>query len=262
MRRLFGLHIAMLAMLGWIQPGHAADDLLQKIKQRGTLLVCEAPYPPYNVKNPKTNQWEGVNVDLVNEMAKGLGVKVEHVDNSFATLIPSLSTGKCDISAAATYVTPGRAEQVLFTNSYSADTKTAFVPKDSPAHTYADLDKPGIVITSRSGTAEATFAQHFFKHATVKLTTSDATQAHLLEVAAKRADAAFAGYGGGIIFIQQNPNLNLRPLGDKQLDPSPFAFMLPLGEYHFQQYLDIAFDAMQRSGKVKDITDHYLSAPK
>jgi ABC-type amino acid transport substrate-binding protein len=262
MRLLISVSVAVVAFVGLVQPGHAADDLLQKIKERGTIRVCEAPYPPYNVKNPKTNQWEGVNVELVDAMAKGLGVKVESVDNTFATLIPALSTGKCDISAAATYVTPGRAEQVLFTNSYSADTKTAFVPKDSTAHTYADLDKPGVIITSRSGTAEATFAQHFFKHATVKLTTSDATQAHLLEVAAKRADAAFAGYGGGIIFIQQNPNLNLRPLGDKPLDPSPFAFMLPLGAYHLQQYLNIAFDVMQRSGKIKEITDRYLAAPK
>jgi ABC-type amino acid transport substrate-binding protein len=254
--------IVFLALFAIAQPALAQDDLLHKIKERGVIRVCEAAYPPYNVKNPKTNAWEGLNVDIINEVAKGLGVKIEHVDNTFATLIPAISTGKCDMSAAATYITPGRAEQVLFTHSFSADTKTAFVPKDSPIHSYAELDKPGVVIASRSGTSEATFAQHFFKHAQVKLTTSDATQAHLLEVAAGRANAAFAGYAGGVIFIQQNANLKLRPIGDKQLDPSPFAFMLPLSAYHFQQYLNISMERLERSGKLKEITDHWLAPPK
>src|SRR5690606_36215166 len=144
------------------------DTLLQRIKQSGVIHVCQAPYPPYNLKNPKTGEWEGLNVDLVKEIASFLKVKIEDVDSSFSTLIPSLTTQKCDISAAATYVTPARAEQVLFTTSYASDTKTAFVPVDSPVQTYADLDKPNITIATRSGTAEEAFARHFFPQATIK----------------------------------------------------------------------------------------------
>src|SRR5271155_126122 len=155
---------------------HAQDDvLLQEIKQRGVLRVCQAPYPPYNTKNPKSGEWEGSNVEIVQEIARFLNVKIEDVDSSFSTLIPSLITHKCDLSAAATYVTPARAEQVLFSTSYGADTKTAFVPVDSPIHTYADLDKPEITIATRSGTGEEAFAKRFFKYAKIKPITSDTT---------------------------------------------------------------------------------------
>ena len=77
------------------------DSLLSQIKERGSIVICEAAYPPYNVKNPKTGDWEGLDVDLEGEIAKDLGVKVQRVDTSFAGLIPSINTHKCDLSTAA-----------------------------------------------------------------------------------------------------------------------------------------------------------------
>src|SRR5579862_1717171 len=133
------------------------DSLLSQIKQRGSIMICEAAYPPYNVKNTKSGEWEGLDVDIEAEIAKDLGVKIERVDTSFAGLIPSINTHKCDLSSAATYITPARAEQVLFTRAYAAETKTIFVPVNSTAKTYEDIDKPGVTIVTRSGTAEETY---------------------------------------------------------------------------------------------------------
>ena len=258
-RAIFAV-VAMLVCVSAV--GAEPDSLLQEIKGRGSIIICEAAYPPYNVKNPKTGEWEGLDVDIEAELAKTLGVSVKRVDTSFAALVPSLTTHKCDLSSAATYITPARAEQVLFTRAFAAESKTVFVPLTSTAKTYADIDKQGVTIVTRSGTAEETYAKRFFKHATVKLLTSDATQPHLLEVAAGRADAAFAGYVGSLIFMKQNANLKLRPLGDALLDPTPFAFMLPRGEYNFQQYLNVFFNELERSGKLKDITDKWMSPLK
>jgi ABC-type amino acid transport substrate-binding protein len=263
MRRLFAALGAALFLCGAAGAAHADQDaLVQQIKQRGSLRVCEASYPPYNVKNPKSGEWEGLDVDLMKEIAAAMGVKVEDVDSSFSTLIPSLSTHKCDISSAATYITPQRAEQVLYSRPFAAESKTVFVPEGSKAHTYADIDKAGVTIAVRAGTGEEAYAKKFFKHAQVKSLTSDATQVHLLEVGAGRADAAFAGYVGSLIFLRNNPNLKLRPLGDKILDPLPFAFMLPLGEYHFQQYVDIVLDQLDRSGRLKEISQKWLNLPQ
>jgi ABC-type amino acid transport substrate-binding protein len=250
--------LVLIASLG-SSKAEQQDQLLQQIKKNGVMRVCQAPYPPYNVKNPQSGEWEGLNVDIVKEIAGFLSVKIENVDSSFSTLVPSLLTHKCDISAAATYVTPARAEQVLFSTPYASDSKVAFVPVNSPIKTYADLDKPNITIVTRSGTAEEAFAKRFFKQAKIKLTTSDATQAHLLDVAAGRSDAAFAGRTGGLMFLKQNPNIKLRMIDDKQLDPSRFALMIPAGEYQLQQYLDISLQTLKDSGKLEEITNHWLN---
>lgn len=242
-----------------ISQAQQQDALLQQIKKNGVIRICQAPYPPYNVKNPQSGDWEGLNVDIVKEIANQLSVKIENIDSSFSTLIPSLLTKKCDISAGATYVTPARAEQVLFSTSYASDTKVAFVPVDSPIKTYVDLDKPNITIVTRSGTAEESFAKRFFKQAKIKLTTSDATQAHLLDVAAGRSDAAFAGRTGGVMFLKQNANVKLRLIEDKHLDESRFALMLPAGEYHLQQYLNITLQTLKDSGKLEEITNKWFN---
>lgn len=112
--------LVLIASLG-SSKAEQQDQLLQQIKKNGVMRVCQAPYPPYNVKNPQSGEWEGLNVDIVKEIAGFLSVKIENVDSSFSTLVPSLLTHKCDISAAATYVTPARAEQVLFSTPYASD---------------------------------------------------------------------------------------------------------------------------------------------
>jgi len=261
MRSIFTTLAACSILLGSVGLSQAQqqDSLLQQIKKSGTIRVCQAPYPPYNIKNPQSGEWEGLNVDIVKEIAAFLSVKIENVDNSFSTLIPSLLTKKCDLSAGATYVTPARAEQVLFTTSYASDTKVAFVPVDSPIKNYVDLDKPNVTIVTRSGTAEESFAKRFFKQAKIKLTTSDATQAHLLDVAAGRSDAAFAGRTGGVMFLKQNANVKLRLIEDKQLDQSRFAIMIPAGEYQLQQYINIVLQTLKDSGKLDEITNKWFN---
>ena len=260
MRSLASALAAGVMLIASFGSGHADQDaLLQQIKKNGVIRVCQAAYPPFNTKNPQTGEWEGLNVDLVNEVANFLSVKIENIDTSFSTLIPSLVTRKCDISAAATYITPARAEQVLFTTSYATETKVAFVPVDSQIHTYEELDKPNVTVATRAGTAEEVFAKRFFKQAKVKLTTSDATQPHLLDVAAGRSDAALAGRTGSLIFLKQNPNLKLRMLEGKQLDPSRFALMIPAGEYQLQQYLNVCLQALGDSGKLQEIIGRWLN---
>jgi ABC-type amino acid transport substrate-binding protein len=99
--------LAAVVSAGAAPAARAADDnLLQTIKSRGTMRVCDVDYAPWNVKNPGTNQWEGINVDIADLVAGMLKVKIEHVDATWATVIPSMTTQKCDFSAAGLYISP------------------------------------------------------------------------------------------------------------------------------------------------------------
>src|SRR6202007_2904746 len=81
--------LAALFSFGGVFAAYAQDALLKTIKDRGKMRVCDAEYAPWNVKNPMTNSWEGIDVDIVNLIAKQLKVEVEHVDATFGTTIPS-----------------------------------------------------------------------------------------------------------------------------------------------------------------------------
>lgn len=238
----------------------AADDVLQKIKERGTMRVCDLSYPPWNVKNPVTNEWEGINVDLAAEIAKTLAVKVEHVDTDWATILQSINTGKCDFGISTLWVSAARAQVATFTNPIGVEGMTLFVSTSSPAQTFEDLDQPGKVIAAPTGTPNEKWDQEHFKKATSKSIVGDAMAAALMEVAAGRADAANGGYYGNLAFIKANPNLKLRPLKDVLFDPTPLAWAVPAREYFLRDYLNLMLADMERTGVKQKIIDKWTKS--
>ncbi len=244
--------LGVAVSLGTITAAAAADDnLLQTIKDRGVMRVCDVDYAPWNVKNPATNQWEGVNVDLLTQISAILKVKLEHVDATWGTIIPSMTTQKCDFSGAGLYISPVRAELVLFTRPLATDGIALFVPKDSPAKTTEDLDKPGKTIVVRSGSFEEGVAKATFKQATVKTLTADQMGIILLEIAAGRADGAAGGYFGNLAFLKANPNVKARLLSEDLLSRTSLAYAVPPREYFFRDWLNAAILSLEENGKIK-----------
>lgn len=235
----------------------ADDDLLKTIKDRGVMRVCDVEYLPWNMKNPITNQWEGANIDIGNEIAALLKVKIEHVDSTWATLIPSMTTKKCDFALTGVYLSAARAELVSFTRPFAQDGVSLFIPGNSTAKSVADLDQPGKVIAARAGALEDTVAKQTFKKATVKTITADGSGVAVLEVAAGRADAAAGGYYGNIMFLKQNANLKVKPLGDILLTRTPMAYPVPAREYFLRDYLNTVLTILEENGELKKIVDKW-----
>lgn len=71
---------------------------------------------PFTFLDAKTNTIQGMMVDVIEEIAKDGGFKIEIQPLQFSTLIPSLTTGKIDIIAAAMSGSPERAKVVDFSN--------------------------------------------------------------------------------------------------------------------------------------------------
>ncbi len=245
--------VAALFGLSAPPPAPAQDSLLKTIKDRGVLRVCDVEYPPWNVKNPGTNRWEGANIDIINLVADMLKVKVEHVDATWATVIPNMTTQKCDFSGAGLYISPPRAELVTFTRPFAQDGISVFVPASSTARTVEEVDKAGKTIVVRSGSVEESVAKRLFKHATVKTLTTDGAGIMLLEIAAGRADAGAGGYFGNLIFLKGNPNLKVRVLSDTLLTRTPIAYAVPPREYFLRDYLNAVLLTLEENGKIQEI---------
>lgn len=233
------------------------DNLLAKIKEKGVLRVCSAAYSPWNIKNPTTNEWEGIVPEIVKEIGDALQVKVEWVDASFATMIASVQTDKCDMVGAAVWTAPQRAEQVSFTRPIGGDGMTIFVPADSTAKSLADVDKEGKVVVVLSGSADERVAKSLFKHAEVKSIVSDRPSPAVTELAAGRADAASAAYAGTSQFIKSNPGMKVKPIEGLFYNYTPFAFAVPAKEYFFRDYLNVVLGNLDASGKLAEIRDKW-----
>ncbi|MBV9522042.1 MAG: amino acid ABC transporter substrate-binding protein [Alphaproteobacteria bacterium] len=233
------------------------DNLLARIKEKGVLRACTAAYSPWNVKNPVTNEWEGIVADIVKEIGESLKVKVEWVDTSFSTIIPSLQSDKCELGAAPLWTAPQRAEQVSFTRPIGGDGMTIFVPASSAAKSLADVDKKGTVVAVLSGSADERVAKSLFKNAEVKSIVSDKPSPAVTELAAGRADAASAAFAGTSQFVKSNPSMKVKPIEGLFYNFTPFAFAVPAKEYFLRDYFSVVIGNLDASGKLTDIRDKW-----
>ncbi len=108
---------------------------------------------PFTFLDTKTNTIEGIMVDLIKAIAADAGFKVEVEGMPFSTLIPSLTSSRIDIIAAAMYITPPRKEVIDFSGPIYTYGEGLFVPKKDSKE-YAKLeDMKGFTVGAQKGTA-------------------------------------------------------------------------------------------------------------
>lgn len=104
------------------QTTHAAtDDSLQKIQQKGTLVMGNSPnYPPYEFTTNVNGKEKivGMDIEIGKKIAKDLGVKLVIKRMDFDSLLVALETGKVDMILSGFSPTAERKQHVDFTNTY------------------------------------------------------------------------------------------------------------------------------------------------
>lgn len=128
--------------------GQSAQSGLDKIKEKGELvMLTNAAFPPFEyVENDEV---VGVDIDIANEIAKELGVKLTVQDMEFDLIVDYIKAGKGDMGAAGMTVTDERKQQVDFSVEYITSTQYVIVPAGTDTETF-ELD--GKVIGVQEGT--------------------------------------------------------------------------------------------------------------
>lgn len=84
----------------------------------GVLTVgSDIPWEPFEFYDDDGNL-TGFDVELIEEMASRLGLTVDWIETDFDTIFTQLATGRFDVVASGTTITPDRAQQVNFTTAY------------------------------------------------------------------------------------------------------------------------------------------------
>jgi polar amino acid transport system substrate-binding protein len=116
-----------------------AAELPGEIKQTGTLrLTVNSTYAPMEYRDPATNELVGLDIDVANELAKRLGVKIAWSETPFAELIPSLQTKRADFIISGISDRSSRRETADFVD-YLTTGPQFFVMADSEAKVATDL---------------------------------------------------------------------------------------------------------------------------
>jgi len=104
----------------------------------GKLRVgSDIPYAPFEFG--RAPDYEGFDVDIVNEIAKRLEVDAEFVKTPFDPIFRNLAQGRFDIVASAATITPERQRTVNFSEPYFPADQSLMVKRGSDIKTTGDL---------------------------------------------------------------------------------------------------------------------------
>lgn len=148
----------------------------------------------------------GVTVDIAREVAARLGVPVELVCFDAARKsYEAMATGRADLCFLA--VEPAREADVAFTAPYVVIEGVYAVPRDSAIATPTDVDRPGVRVGVKRGSAYDLFLTRTLRHATV-VRGDEGVEVFLaeeLEVAAgiRQPMTAFAADRPGIRLVEE-----------------------------------------------------------
>lgn len=214
-------------------------DTITQIKQAGVLKVGMADSIPAQQKNPISGEWEGFNVDMAKNLAEVLEVKLEIVDTTWSTIIPSLLQKQFDIAMVDMFRTPARAIAVDFTDSYMTTGNTWLVSADLNISDWRQLNDPQYTVVSIAGMAAVAQSDRLLPEAQKKVVVSDNAVAGQLEVAAGRANAHLSDLLQNALFMKANPNAKVKVLGaDAPIEATGYSYAVRPGDYHFHAFLN------------------------
>jgi cyclohexadienyl dehydratase len=247
--------ILLVVLLALLPFSVNAESKLNQILASGELKVgTTGDWDPMTMKDPATNKYKGFDIDVMNQLAKDMGVKITFVPTEWKTIVSGITAGRYDISTSVTK-TPKRAEVAGFTISYYKYGTVPLVLKDNLKKfpSWESLNNKDVTIATTLGTSQEEKAKEFFPKSKLKSVESPARD--FQEVLAGRADGNITSSTEANKLIITYPQLAIVPDGEK--NPAFLAMMVNKDDKVWNDYVDKWIKNKKASGFFKDLLTKY-----
>ena len=228
--------ILLVVLLALLPFSLNAESKLNQILSSGELKVgTTGDWDPMTMKDPATNKYKGFDIDVMNELAKDMGVKITFVPTEWKTIVSGITAGRYDISTSVTK-TPKRAEVAGFTNSYYKYGTVPLVLKKNlkKYSTWKSLNNKNVTIATTLGTSQEEKAKEFFPKS--KLKSVEAPARDFQEVLAGRADGNITSSTEANKLVVKYPQLAIVADGEK--NPAFLAMMVDKNDEIWNEYVN------------------------
>ncbi|WP_404287606.1 transporter substrate-binding domain-containing protein [Glutamicibacter arilaitensis] len=210
---------------------------LASVTEAGTLKVCTTgDYRPFTYLDPKSGEWSGIDVEMAKSLAKSLEAEVEFIQTTWKDLMPDF-TSKCDIAVGGVSISLERSQQAYFSEATLDEGKTPITLCENVEKydTIKEINKPGVrSITPIGGTNEKFAEANYPEGEIIRFEDNNTI---FDEIIAGRADVMTTDASETRWVANEHPQLcAVHP--DKPFNFSQKAYLLPLGDDEFQEYVD------------------------
>ena len=247
--------ITIFTLLLIISGNANAESKLKKILNSGELRVgTTGDWDPMSVKDPATNSYKGFDIDVMNQLAKDMGVKVKFVPTDWKTIVSGITADRYDVSTSVTK-TPKRAEVAGFTETYYKYGTVPLVLKKNlkKYSTWESLNNEKVTIATTLGTSQEEKAKEFFPKS--KLKSVEAPARDFQEVLAGRADGHITSSTEANKLVITYPQLAIVQDGEK--NPAYLAMMVSKDDQEWNDYVSKWIKDKKASGFLKKLLAKY-----
>lgn len=241
----------------------AVDDLVwDEIQANGEIIVgTAANYPPFEYYN-EDFEIDGLDIAIIQELGRRLGLDVELRDMAFDGLGNALQVNQIDLAISAISVTRERAQVVDFSNVYYVSTDALLANAESPIDQLSSIEElAGLRIGVESGTVYENWARSNLVESGIL----SAGQVHEY----RRIDDAIGDLAEGRIDLVA---LDLQPaqVAEEQADvkvvaegitPQQFAMAVPKGARSLLTEINQVLLEMQTDGTLRSLIVEYIGLP-
>lgn len=204
-----------------------------------------AEYPPFEtLENGKI---VGYDVDVIDAVAKKIGIKYEWKDMNFDGLISALQFKKIDIVIAGISSSPEREKVVNFSIPYH-ESKTAYIMNKNNPMTMEELK--GKTFGVDLGTSYETTARSIEGAKVIAFSSTGGT---LLALKSQKVDCIMVGEVVANEYIEKNPELVIFGYGDGEACSITFN----KDDIALQQSFNKALAELKEDGTLKKLQDKY-----
>jgi cyclohexadienyl dehydratase len=224
----------------------SAETKLQEILKNNELRVgTTGDWDPMTMKDPATNKYKGFDIDVMNELAKDMGVKIKFVPTEWKTIVSGITANRYDISTSVTK-TPKRAEVAGFTDTYyKYGTVPLVLKKNSKKYsTWNSLNNKNVTIATTLGTSQEEKAKEFFPKS--KLKSVEAPARDFQEVLSGRADGNITSSTEANKLVVKYPQLVI--VNDGEKNPAFLAMMVGKNNKTWNDYVNKWIKSKKKSG--------------
>ena len=260
-RRSLGVAMAVgfLGLLLWAHAAPAGEapqmqDTLNTVVKRGELIVGTFDFfPPWGFRDAQNNI-VGMDVDIANELAKELKVKLTLVAvPTTQDRINFLLTGKIDVAISNFTATLERSKAITFSNPYVIDGIGVIFRKEANIKDWKDLGTKRVAVTTGS-TGEILIKEQAPKATLLRF---DQASTALLAVQQNKADAQIEDYTYTVYHAGRDKNLAYL---NKPLAFQPYCFGVRKFDPEWLNYMNFFIYRLQQSGKMKELYKKWFGA--
>ncbi len=235
------------------------DDAWRRIQSTGTMRVgTSADYPPFAFRDAEFNL-DGLDIAVINEIGRRLGVNVEINDMAFEGLSWALQLEQIDIAVAALSITPERSDAIDFSDVYFVSEDATLAREGSNIPQLLSVEE---MAPFRIGVQRATVYSNWLNESLVDtglmspsqlieyeditFAVRDLREGRIDLVVLDLPPAQVAVNQGGVELVGQGLNIQYFGIGIPQQEPT------------LQTQINTALAGMQADGTLAAFIDQYM----